>query len=111
MSQCILCQKDEAVHSELQWKTHQKQAQEFIPTYDLTVIRERILARRKVLQSIRDNQPISKKSNGYTADKFEDWMYVAECALCNAQRLIRIDFPVCHNCRRDLGDENCKQIL
>ena len=111
MSQCILCQKDGTVHSELQWKTHQKQAQGFVPSYDLTVIRELILARRKVLQSIRDNQPISKKSNGYTADTFQDWMYVTECALCNTRRLIRIDFPVCHNCRSDLGAENCRQIL
>lgn len=111
MSQCTICRKDETVHSELQWKIHQKQAQKLVPTYDLTVIKERIMARRKVLQSIKVNQPISKKSNGHTADKFEDWMYVTECALCDAERLIQIDFPVCHNCRRDLGDEICKQIL
>ncbi len=111
MSQCLLCQKDETVHSELQWKTHQKQIKEFVPTYDLRIIRERILVRRRVLENIRENQAISKKSNGHTPDKFEDWMYVTECALCNKERLIRIDFPVCHNCRRDLGDENCRQIL
>ena len=111
MSQCTICREDETVHSELQWKTHQKQAQELVPTYDLTVIRERILARRRVLENIRGNQPTSKKSNGVTSDRYEDWMYVTECALCNAKRLIRIDFPVCHNCRSDLGAENCRQIL
>ena len=111
MSQCLLCRKDETVHSELQWKTHQMQVHELVPTYDLTVIRQRILARRRILQNIRDSQPITKKSNGSTSDKFEDWMYTTECALCNAERLIRIDFPVCHNCRSDLGAENCRQIL
>jgi hypothetical protein len=111
MSQCTICRKDETVHTELQWKTHQKQVQELVPTYDLTVIKERILARRRVLENIRGNQPMSKKSNGVTSDRYEDWMYVTECALCNAKRLIRIDFPVCHNCRSDLGAENCRQIL
>ena len=111
MSQCLLCRKDETVHSELQWKTHQMQVYESAPTYDLAVIKQRILARRKVLQNIRNSQPITKKSNGSTSDKFEDWMYVTECSLCNAERLIQIDFPVCHNCRRDLGDEFCRQIL
>ena len=111
MSQCTICRKDETVHSELQWKTHQRQVQEFVPTYDLTVIKERILSKRRVLENIRKNQPSRPTSSAIGSERAEDWMYVTECSLCDKRGIIRIDFPVCLNCRRDLGDEVCKEIL
>ena len=77
---------------------------------ELDEIEDKICSQIKILMDDRKNQPIKPVNSGMGSEKVEDWMYFANCPLCKYEGLLRIDFPVCTGCRRDIGHEDCIKI-
>ena len=85
---------------------------------ELSEIEDKICSQIKILISERKDQPVKPLSSGVGSEKTDDWMYYSKCSLCKYEGLLRIDFPVCSGCRRELGHtestqlyEDCQQIL
>ena len=85
---------------------------------DLSEIEDKICSKIKILLQVKKDQPIKPLSSGVGSEKTDDWMYFARCSLCKYEGLLRIDFPGCNGCRRELGHtestqlyEDCQQIL
>ena len=99
-------------------KSHSENQDLALIKMDLLKIEDKICSQIKILISERKDQPVKPLSSGVGSEKTDDWMYFTKCSLCKYEGLLRIDFPVCSGCRRELGHkestqlyEDCKELL